>query len=81
MKAVNYIINYYGAVRSSMEVTIEATEEETAKLREALKIVDKWKRLTRKAILHKEESVDFTMYEFAVKKDKVFVTVDSGACG
>ena len=72
-----------GCVSVESIVRIEATAEELAELRAALKVVDKFKS---KALhtAHTKDSpsiADFTMVGYAIKTDAVIVTIQQGACG
>ena len=83
MKVVNTRKIFDGAVRGASEATVEATTEEIEALVQALKTVEQFKVLARKALKTKEKDSDWTMYGFDIKKSDglVAVRIDQGACG
>jgi len=81
MKAEEVIKEYDGAVRGRRKVVVSATKQETDELRAALAVVDKFKRVALQAAKVKEKDADWTMLEYAVKTDRVIVTIEDGACG
>lgn len=70
-----------GPLRTGHELTIQATPTQTNELRQALAVVDRWKKRALAAVGHKEKDADWTMVGYAVKTDRVIITVESGACG
>jgi hypothetical protein len=77
---------YYGVVSATYEVTFPlADQSESEELRQALAVVQRYQETAAKAVdvrVHsKDPNCDWVMFEFAVKNDKVVVTVESGACG
>lgn len=77
---------YYGVASSTYEVTFPlADQSESEELRQALAVVQRYQETAAKAVdvrvRSKDPNCDWVMFEFAVKNDKVVVTVESGACG
>lgn len=74
---------FNGAVNARQKVTLEVTNEQSDELREALKVVEKYKQAAIKALKYKEmiKGSDWHMFEYAVKSDCVIVDVQNGACG
>lgn len=70
-----------GAIWVQKTVRVTATPEETAELRKALAVVDKYKKAAYKAAKTNERHADWTMVGYAVKTDAVIVTIDQGAAG
>jgi methyl coenzyme M reductase beta subunit len=77
MKLTNKKILYSGAVNGKIEMTIEATEAEIQELKNALVVVNRFKKVLKV----KEKDADFNMYKFNCGKKTVVVTVEQGACG
>lgn len=76
MKLTEIKIRYNSAIRIIEDYTILATPEEILELKNALKVVDKFKKN-----LNIEKDADFIMYDFNCDKNSVIITVDAGACG
>jgi len=71
----------FGAIWGKSTVRLTATSEQTAELRQALAIVDRYKKVAMRAAKANEKNADWTMVGYAVKTDCVVVTVEQGACG
>lgn len=74
------------AVSRTCEVTILLPDpKESEGLRQALATVQKYQDVATKAtktrVHGKDPNCDWVMFNFAVKNDKVVITVDSGSCG
>lgn len=69
------------AIYAKKEVSIELPPEECAALRKALSIIGKYRKLALQCANHKDKYSDWTMVDYAVKNDKVIVTIACGACG
>lgn len=72
---------YDGPVNGTWEVSFEITEDEEKELKNALAIVDKYKRAANKSAKHKVKNADWTEHHFNVKKNEVNVVIECGACG
>ena len=77
---------YNGAVSGTDEVTILLPDpSESEVLRQALAVVQKYQdaatKATRIRVHGKDPNCDWVMFNFAVKNDKVVITVASGSCG
>lgn len=72
---------YDGVPASSKEVVMDLPKEECDLLRNALGIVGKYRKLALQCVGHKDKDADWTMVNFAVKNDKVIITVEYGMCG
>ncbi len=76
---------YDGAVAAAYNVTIPLSEEDAAALRAALAVVQTYQRKAAQATNVKTDTkgknCDWAMFGYAVKNDKVIITVDCGACG
>lgn len=81
MKIENTTTVFNGPVNGEYQVVFSATKDETDELRKALAIVHKWEKEASLAVKQNPKADDFTMYGFAVKTDKVIVTIEAGACG
>ena len=80
MKKISEETKWAGAINDCRIVTIECTEEEREKLREALAIIAKWEKATGV----KREHADWTMinnYSFSRRNNTVKVEIKQGACG
>lgn len=71
--------NQNGAVRGKAVIKLKTTPEETTKLRQALAVVDRYKKAAMRAA--NSTKADWTMVGYAVKTDGVVVTVEQGSCG
>ena len=73
----------WGCVSVEYVVRIEATPEELAELRAALKVVDAFKSKALHTAKTKDspKAADWTMVGYAIKTDAVVVTIKQGACG
>ena len=80
MKIENVKRCWSGAVNGRDEVVFSATKEETTELRNALAVVDKWKKKALKEVAGAKDA-NWTMVDYAVKNYKVIVGVEAGACG
>jgi hypothetical protein len=69
-----YAIGYEKTVR------VNATPEETAELRKALAVVERYKKAAMKAAKAGKDA-DWTMIGYAVKTDCVLVTIEQGMAG
>lgn len=71
------------AVYGSNSAIFEATPEEIKELRDALAVVEKWKKAARKALKTKEHNADFTVWKFkpTTYHGKVEVVCEQGANG
>ena len=77
---------YNGAVSRTREVTILLPDpKESEELRQALAVVQKYQDAATKAtetrVHGKDPNCDWVMFNFAIKNDKVIITVESGSCG
>lgn len=72
-------------VSSEYEVEVLLTEEESSELRKALSVVQKYQRAaaiaTNSRVDGKDSTCDWVMFGYAVKRDRVVVTVKAGAAG
>jgi len=78
---VDVSIKHYSAISMEKEVSIELPKEECDALRKALAIVGKYRKLALQCANHKDKDSDWTEVEYAVKNDKVIVSVRFGMCG
>jgi len=69
------------AVWGAKEVDIGLPKEECDAIRKALSIVGKYRKLALQCASHKDKNSDWTMVDFAVKNDRVIITVKYGMCG
>jgi len=83
MKAIKTRRIFGGAVNGADEATIETTQEEAEQLLQALKVIEKFKVIARKALKITEKHADWTIYKFDIRKSDeiVKVRIDQGACG
>jgi hypothetical protein len=77
---------FNGAVSRTDEVTILLPDpNESEMLRQALAVVQKYQdaatKATKTRVHGKDPNCDWVMFNFAVKNDKVVITVESGSCG
>ncbi len=77
---------YSGAVSCANEVTFSLENvSESEELRQALAVVQRYQETAAKAsfvrVYGNSPNCDWVMFDFAVKNDKVVVTVQSGSCG
>lgn len=70
----------HGAVAGSTTVRIAAPPEDLVELRKALATVYKFEKLALQ-VAGESKNADWTMVEYGVKTDAVFVTVRTGMCG
>lgn len=69
-----------GPISREDEIVIPIYNTERAdRLREALKLVDKYRKIANMKVTTKFS--DWSMFEYCVKNDRVIVTVKQGACG
>lgn len=82
---MNVTTLYDGAVAAAYNVTIPLSEEDADALRAALSVVQKYQQkaaqATKVKTSGKRKNCDWAMYGYAVKNDKVIITVECGACG
>lgn len=73
------------AVSGTVNVTIDTTSEESQKLREALAIIEKYKKLAfehfKKEKKYAPTDSDWHMISYAVKNDKTIVSITDGMAG
>jgi len=74
---------YNGPVNAKSKVILEITKEQSEELRQALKLIDRYKDEAIRALKYKAEikGADWNMFGYAVKNDCVVVEVQVGACG
>ena len=73
-------------VSSEHCVSVAVTNENAAELRNALEVVDRYKKAAMQALTHKlkfnpEKDSDWCEVRFGVKNDRVLVYVESGMAG
>ena len=69
------------AVSGRVDVDMEVSREQAQELRNALMVVDSYKKNAFKAIENDPTKSDWHMVEFCVKNDKVIVSVTDGMAG
>ena len=67
------------AVRAKREVTLPIDKKQAEELKNALSIVEKYKKEAFKFVDVVDS--DWVMINYKVSNDKVIVTVEDGACG
>jgi len=72
-------------VSAEYEVEVPLTEGESSQLREALAVVQKYQgaaaKATKSRVDGKDSTCDWVMFGYAVKRDRVIITVKAGAAG
>lgn len=76
---IEHKIIYDDVVSGKSEVHIPITKDKATELRQALKVVDKYRKIAETRV--KTKTSDWAEFEYCVKNDKVIVIVTDGACG
>lgn len=72
---------FQGAVSGQVDVTLAIDQSEANELRQALKIVDKYKKVAVAALAVNPTESEWHMVTYSVKNDKVIVHIKDGMIG